>query len=526
MKKRSLTNYSWLKLRSNEPEIKKYFIVLFFALAPAFILPLNIFAQVNLDNSFGNGGIVITTTAPYSSEINAIACQADGKIVAVGSGDKMGGISGYHFQVARYNADGTLDNSFGNGGILFTNIAGQDAASSVVIQTDGKIVVGGNITFPSYCSVIVRYNNNGTLDNTFGTGGIVSTSVNPSQAWLSSVVLQSDGKIVAGGYAGNQFMVIRYNNDGTLDNSFGSGGIALNSLEGNSYIWSILIQPDGKIVSAGSTNSKFAIVRYNTDGTLDNSFGVGGQLIASIGPLSSDACSNIALQPDGKIVAAGFSQTNLQTGYFILARINPDGSFDNSFGNNGIIETNTYPLATDLVLQTNGKIIVSGCRNIGFGYDFSLNRFNADGTVDMGFGNSGSIIVDIGSGNDYAQCMTSQSDQKIIVAGSSRTSTVAPSYPADFTLARFTTDAVGIAEETKPFYDIKTYPNPACETIQIEIPKDVNIKTITLHDMQGKLISSFSSADTTLDINEISKGNYLIRIITDKGIYTENLIKN
>jgi uncharacterized delta-60 repeat protein len=483
-------------------------------LLSATLVAANVSAQVALDNSFGIGGIVITPS-PNNSAIMAVTLQSDGNIVVAGYSSSLGDND---FQIARYNSNGNLDNSFGNSGIVNTSIDISDVPYSVVVQADGKIIATG--TSNSY-GVLLRYNINGTLDNSFGNGGIVTNTVGE----IYSTAIQADGKIIGGGKAGSQFLVVRYHTNGILDDGFGSGGMVLTSFEGGDYLWSILLQADGKIVCSGSTNSKFALARYNSNGTLDPNFGTNGLVVTDIGPLDVEACTDIALQDDGKIVAAGFSETFMENSYFVLARYNSDGSLDNSFGNNGKIETNNYPRPTGLALQSDGKIVVSGTRYVpGLGTDFSLTRFNTDGTPDNGFGIMGSKAWDIGSGADYTHCLTIQPDQKIIVAGSSKTSTVAPNK-SEFTLARFTSDLNNINSHANLNLDIKIYPNPTGENVKIETTIGAIIQTITLHELNGKLIRSFSPMEHLLNIADILPGHYLLKIKTDRGTQTEKIIK-
>jgi uncharacterized delta-60 repeat protein len=370
----------------------------------ALLLPFRVLAQVTLDSTFGNNGIVITPTA-NSSEINAIALQPDGKIVAAGYSNNLGI---YHFQIARYNIDGTLDNSFGNGGIVITSIGNSSMPFSIQIQPDGKIITAGSVepnnTAPpfQFHSVIVRYNSDGSLDTDFGTGGIVTTMADPMEDGIASILLQINGKIIAGGWAGNQFLLMRYNTDGSLDNTFGIGGMIKTYMEGSqSYIWAIAQQPDGKILAAGTTgdvsNYKFALARFNTDGTIDTNFGILGKVTTDFNPFFYDVATSISLISGGQILLAGYSESNIA-----MAKYNNDGTPDVSFGNGGKITSGNYPPVPhqSLGIQSDGKIIVSGNTIITptNSYGYSLTRFNTDGTPDSSFGVSGNIIVDIRSG--------------------------------------------------------------------------------------------------------------------------------
>lgn len=280
-------------------------------------------ADGTLDNGFGTNGKVTTDYNSNDNGIYSISIQPNGKIVAVGFANN--GSDGDFFLV-RYNTDGTLDNGFGIGGKLITDIGENDYTHSVIIQPDGKIVVaGGSGNAPNADFALARYNEDGTLDNSFGTGGKITTDFNNNSDGASSLVIQSDGKIVAVGFANNNdFALARYNTDGTLDNSFSSDGKLTTDFD--TYIdgaLSAAIQPDGKIVTAGisflssAANMAFALARYNSDGTLDNSFSSDGKLVTDFG-IGDDSGESLAIAPDGKIVVGGYSVSTFAA--FAIAR--------------------------------------------------------------------------------------------------------------------------------------------------------------------------------------------------------------
>jgi uncharacterized delta-60 repeat protein len=467
-----------------------------------------------IDSTFGASGKVITP-APNSSEINAIAVQPDGKIAAAGYWDSLGT---YHFQTARYHSNGLPDNSFGNGGIVFTSIGNSAMPYSVAVQADGKIVAAGCQRFTNtppfqYHSVIVRYDVNGTLDNSFGSGGVVTTIVSPSEDGIASIALQADGKIVAGGWAGTQFLVMRYNSDGTMDNSFGTGGKTLTAIASQSSVYSIALQSDGKIVACGTagdpSNYKFALARYNTNGTLDNTFGTAGIVTTDFDPVFYDVGTSMTIQADGKIIAAGYSGYHLA-----LARYTANGILDPGFSNSGMFASTNYPSATGIGVQSNGKIVVSGNLNNSFDYEWAITRFDPNGVPDTSFGNIGTISINIKPGNDYAQCLAIQPDDKVVVAGSSRDSST---VPASFTLVRFTTGVTGIAaSESVP--DAHIYPNPFTGSLTVSLPSIIlaNEKEITfvLYDMQGREVNRYKieKAHSVIMTGNLPDGIYFYRL--------------
>jgi uncharacterized delta-60 repeat protein len=330
-----------------------------------------ILAPGNLDSTFGVGGKVITDMGG-SDTAYGIAIQGDGKIVVVGESYNSNG----NFAVARYNPNGSLDSSFGTGGKAIADFANQtDRAYSVTIQLDGKILISG-ITYNGNQTdaALIRYNSNGSLDTTFGNGGKVVTNFEGKDEWIESIAVQSDGKIVVGGY---------------------------------------LTQNDPYL------NIDFALMRYNSDGSLDTSFGNGGRVIT---PMSDgqDFIASIVIQPDGKVVVTGGVMVNGNNN-FILARYNSNGSIDTNFGSNGKVITDFSgkdDFGYSVALQSDGKIVVAGdtgdFANKG---DFALARYNSDGTLDANFGNGGKVVTDIASSNDVGQSLAILQNGKIVVSG-------------------------------------------------------------------------------------------------------------
>ena len=314
-----------------------------------------------LDASFGTNGKVIAPV-PYNGEYvgEEIALQPDGKIVAVGYIRNVSSFSDY--AVNRYNSDGTLDASFGAGGKVITQVGDYfEFARSVAVQPDGKIVVagysylGGN----DWAFAVVRYNANGSLDTSFGTGGKVLTPVGNNFVYVGAVLLQSDGKIAVVGGSGpqNLFTLVRFNADGSLDSGFGSNGKVFHSIFGPANFYDGILQPDGKIVAAGSSNGNTAVLRFNTNGSIDTSFAANGVFTTQD---NFHTIFNIALQPNGKIVTFGFDSSGPNFNKFAVLRLNPNGSPDAGFGTNGRIVTPINGEAYAGAVQPDGKILAYG----------------------------------------------------------------------------------------------------------------------------------------------------------------------
>ena len=414
-------------------------------------------ADGDLDPTFGTGGMVMTDLSHSTDIANAVAVQADGKLVVVGTAYKQNDYSDEDFVVARYNTDGTLDTTFGRSGRVRTDFPGLAAVpSSVVIQPDGKIVVAGG-AFPLFTFLgdfkVVRYNPNGSLDTSFGDGGIVTTNF-PQGSYAFDLALQSDGKIIAAGtvfvdfnpgeMSDTDFALARYNPDGSLDTTFGnSGTVATDFLGHEDDAFSVLIQPDGKIVAVGSANDPatfydFAAARYLSNGTIDTTFGVAGKVRTDFGDQGFDRARSAALQPDGKIVAAGFETHNGGIQNFAVARYTSTGVLDTTFSRDGktrIDFGSSFQSATKVLLQSDGKIIaVGGSNGESSDDDFLLARLGPRGSLDSTCGIGGKVRTSFGDLNGGANGAALQSDGKIVAVGFQATFT---NQWANFALARY-----------------------------------------------------------------------------------------
>jgi uncharacterized delta-60 repeat protein len=394
-------------------------------------------APGDLDSTFGDGGKV-TTDLRFIDLARDVAIQRNGKIVVVG-----GTSDNNDFALTRYNRDGSLDPSFGEGGKVITDFfGGFEDGHGVAIQPDGKIIVVGEEFHGEDSNAnfgLARYNSNGTLDQHFGIGGKVTTDFGGFDL-ADAVVLQRDGKIVVAGGANNNFGLARYNRDGSLDPSFGEGGKVETDFGGtNEIARGIALQRDEKIVVAGPTDQglsdlNMALVRYNTDGSMDMSFGDSGKVITDFfGDL--DAATGIVVQRNGKIVVAGYAfNPDNGTDDFALARYNRDGSLDAHFGVGGKVTTDfgEFDFEPAISLDQKGRIVVAGFTVSFDDADFALARYHSDGRLDSRFGTGGKVTTDFGD-NDQAGGMVIQQDGKIVLAGFSGNGQAG----SDFAIARY-----------------------------------------------------------------------------------------
>jgi uncharacterized delta-60 repeat protein len=399
-------------------------------LIAAGLLPTFSYAQPgSLDLSFDNDGIVTTAFGNNTDQGYSVAIQSDGKIVVAGYSYNG---SDYDFALVRYNADGSLDNSFDSDGKITTAIGnGDDLGFSVGIQSDGRIVVAGKSSNGSNDDfALVRYNTDGSLDNSFDSDGKVTTAIGSSNDIGNSIVIQSDGKIVVTGSSYNgsnsDFALVRYNADGSLDNTFDSDGKVTTTIgSGNDYGASVAIQSDGKIVVAGSSfngsNYDFALVRYDTDGSLDNTFDSDGKVTTAIGS-GDDKGSSVAKQSDGKIMVAGLTYNGSDFD-FALVRYNIDGSLDNTFDSDGKVTTaigSGDDMGLSVAKQNDGKIVAAGYSNNGSNNDFALVRYNGSATstgiTSLSANQSISIFPNPSNGIFTIQCADKILDLEIINA--------------------------------------------------------------------------------------------------------------
>ncbi len=392
------------------------------------------------DNSFGTEGKVVTAVGSGVDVATALALQADNRIIVAGYSDIKG------FALIRFNSDGSLDSSFGTAGIATTFIGSTAAvARAVAIQRDGKILVAGHvrITVANQDDFIVaRYLQDGSLDWTFGVEGIaaVNTSGNSGDA-AYALAIQADGKVVVAGADGmRDFVLVRLNSTGDLDPSFDVDGKVTTAIgDGNDEAYAIALQSDGKILAAGYATVNglrdFAVVRYNNDGTLDTSFDTDGKAITPIGSYG-EQINALLIQSDGKITVAGYTETDARTD-FALARYNGDGTLDSSFGTNGkIITTLSSNKEEGLALaqQSDGKLVVAGVTDTGYDDDSVLLRYTSNGSLDTAFGTNGIVITQGGDGYDEATAIVLQNDGKVVVAGNTA------GQSSDFVLARYNND--------------------------------------------------------------------------------------
>jgi len=383
-----------------------------------------------LDPGFGTDGKVST---PGVSGAEAVAVQPDGKIVAAGS-----------FSLTRYNADGSLDVGFAAVGTVRTGITGGflGDAIDVAIQPDGSIVVVGvrdNGSATGEDFAVQRYDPGGILDPGFGTGGTVTTDFNGGTDRAYAVAVQPDGSIVVAGHAttatrtGSEFALARYTAAGVLDQSFGTGGRVTTDVQGEaSFGFAAALAPGGEIIVAGRVSTgggsgdEIGVARYHQDGSLDETFDGDGKSVTGFG--LGAIPHGVAVDGQGGIVVVGQSLSALPGGRSDVAVVRFDavGGLDDTFDGDGLVTTDFADSAgvshdefgRDLALQADGRIVVVGVAQLDRGADFALARYQPDGTLDPSFGTGGRMAVDFHAGFDSGRDVAIQPDGRIVAAGS------------------------------------------------------------------------------------------------------------
>lgn len=512
---------------------------------PSDIKVLRLNADGTLDTAFGTGGSVVVGVASANDTPRQILLQADGKIVVAGTGN-AGASSTNDFALLRLNANGTLDTSFNGSGKLVVPVgSGPDAANAAVLQADGKIVVAGTVGSGSTADYgLVRVNADGTLDSSFGNGGKQILAVGPGGDAAYVLALQADGKLVAAGYSRSgaadtsdwDMSLVRLNADGTPDSSFGTGGKVITHVSNlNDRIFAIQVQPDGKIVTAGTMNvqlnsvmsGQFAITRYNADGTLDTSFGNGG--IATVpGHGMGDQTASLGLA-NGKIVLFGTTFNDLQANVGnVIARLNADGTLDATFATGQASTIGGTVVANGVrpkVLDTNASIYDADLNAKGSyaGATLTLSRqggaaaedlFSGSGEVSFASGNltvGGVVIGTVSqSGGTLTLTFNAQSNQGMVnramhgIAYSNSSLTPPSSLVIDWTFSDGNTGAQGLGS---------AYTASASTTVQIapsvlELERSkVNSTLSTMGDTLSA-VSIMASVEGTAGADTVSLASF------------------
>jgi uncharacterized delta-60 repeat protein len=392
-------------------------------MAMALWLAVSVFglAPGDLDPTFSGDGLLIDYINGVGADFytaRAVAIQPDGKIL-------IGGAAGTYLALARYNTDGSPDSSFGTEGKVTTIVDDYFEIQAIAVQTDGKIVAvacNPNAAFNYF--IVLRYYPDGSLETVWGD------SMGEGGNLAVAIAIQLDGGVLVAGSLSHQHSVLfRYRSNGSRDTSFGTGGKVVTAIGRANWTSSIVVQPDGKIVAAGSSIdstdiSVFALVRYMKDGSLDGTFGSNGIVrtkFESTGPNRAVVANSLSLRRDGTIVAAGRITTASGETEFALARYKSNGYLDSTFDSDGKVTTPVYGSeATSVAVQSDGKVLAAGSPTDYTGqHDFYLVRYSANGSLDTTFGGGDGIAeADFEQGSvDVAYGMALDNAGKAVIAG-------------------------------------------------------------------------------------------------------------
>lgn len=491
------------------------------------------------DLNFDGNGRRWVDMGATSEGATAVMALPDGKVLISG----MVQATTVKFGLTRLNPDGSMDNTFGFGGKVVTDVGSPNSfCYDGGLAPDGKILQVGYGAVGSDANVIVvRYLPNGALDNTFGSGGIATIGVSGIDVAALGYTHQPDGKIVLTGILDDGlswFLLMRLKEDGSLDTSFdGDGYRSFAAGIVSNAGWDVAVQPDGKIVMVGECelpgNEKYTVAsRCLADGQEDTDFGNSGSMLLDYGGLNNHGRA-VQLQADGKIIVGGYSNTGGDD-FFTIARLSDDGTLDLTYGTNGksfCTFTGGNAQVRDMTMQADGKVIMAGIASNGSDSDMAMVRYKTDGNLDADFGAVGRVLTDFGFGSDQATACAMTADQLILLAGNSSNGS-----ELDFAVARYITGVdLNVGEISAISNSVLIYPNPIEEqfNLEFELTASTNV-AVSLYSMQGQKVADLLNFGQLAKgayrfpvqlPQEISSGNYVVQIMTaDSGRSTKILV--
>lgn len=471
------------------------------------------------DPTFGIGGKVTVTPGPGASDFGrftSVALQTDGKIVAAGqfegqaramrlnadgSTDLSFHIAG-HFDLAEYMSK-FLDVKIQPDGKIL--LAGEYYSG---------IVGAGNYDF-----IAIRLDANGWPDMTFGVGGKMIIDRSGFADYCTSLALQTDGKIVLAGYINSlNSGIIRLHANGQRDSTFGINGWVIGAYGSADQVD---VAPDGKIVLAGHSSAahgyQLMALRHLSNGSLDTSFNHTGIVYTLAGDPGGNFGRGMKVQPDGKIIVAGSGGFGSEGGNFVAVRYNVDGTLDNTFGIGGISDVDfesELEDALEIGLKADGSMVLTGVTCPNDSCQVAIACLNANGTLNTAWGSSGKIVTYWGERTDYGRAAVLQPDGKIIVVGEMLKNDAANTYyPC---VARYTPYPAGVSEHELA-EDVHVYPNPTKGQFYVGGMKQEHIKSITVYDVFGRRVSTTCGDNHVVSIKEAAKGFYIVSVESIDG---------
>ena len=516
---------------------------LFYSIVLSLLFCLGYAQTVSLDESFGNGGKVVTNLGETNDYINSLFIDENGKIIVCGSKQSSINSEFYSIFLLRFNSDGTLDATFGSNGIVETPLTSSHVNNyKMKITNVNKILVTGSVVtgsglLNSYDFALMQYNSNGTIDENFGINGMATIDFIGLNDYSDAVDVLSDNSIIIAGKSEGSnisgfysMSLVKFNQNGELDTTFGINGKKVLTTYGNESPETVrcvkVLENDTILLGSYFPNMQifpinyidFGLVKVDNNGNLVSEFGENGYLITNFG--GTDLISAIDVI-DNNIFVCGSSSLGSVYTKMVIAKYNQNGDFDISFGNNGIVkinknETTSFDNLTSLKIKNDGKLLFTGLTSSN---NVELNKslliqFNPNGSIDTSFNNIGFIYSD-GINLEVGLSLALQSDGKIVTCGALKTNNNYHSL-----LSRYTFSNLSNSNFEKKSFSIS--PNPVSEKINIQFqliqPETISID---LFDMQGRKINqlmketSFGNEYHNLEIilpTEISKGIYFIKI--------------
>lgn len=458
------------------------------------LMILRFLTNGTFDPSFDGDGIRLQDVTDVAATLGGAALQADGRIVVAGYLDTS---STRLWAIARLEPDGSLDPSFGSAGKVA--YFGNGSANAVTIQPDGRIVVVGTYVISGNVShfAILRLTADGALDPEFGFGDLVDTAIGSGNADANSVTVQADGKIVVAGTATNggtvDMALVRYNTDGSLDTSFSGDGIATTTVgTGDDFALDAAVQPDGKIVLCGAAvlagGFDVALVRFLANGSIDNGFGSFGRVATDLGG-AVDAATAMVLQPDGKMVVAGYTDA---AGYdFAVLRYNANGTLDTSFDGDGKVVTSiglADDVGTCIARQADGKLLVGGYAFIGADVEGSLARYESNGALDAGYGFGGKAVVSFDPAQDIPGALILDPQGRAIMAATSGTRFAVARVEGDGGVTAIGGDSLAAIAPASRI--VRVTPNPAGgrQSFALNVAAGQPIAGLSVYNVAGRLV--------------------------------------
>ncbi len=500
----------------------------------AFFAFLNIGNAQQLEPSFGNNGIAITSFDFSSIYLYDMEVLPNGKFVSIGYKDQA--INAFYLTQQLPNGD--LDTSFNHSGIKQFGFGNSyEFAVDIDLDANGNFLIAGTSN-GSYA--LARMLPSGIFDSTFANNGIARVSFGEGfGSNIRKIKQQADGKIIAIGeaYSGSNFdfAAARFNINGTLDSTFGTDGKAIFDFSSNNDFGNdLVIEADGKITIAGRAlnsdgTSKFALLRLNSNGTLDNSFGNNGKTISSINAQYEEVFNNILKLSDGSYIASGHFG-----GDFTVFKYTPNGVSDNSFGTSGHVTTDFGDYQDDalaLAIDNQGKILLAGYASDTLIDDFfqaAIVRYNSNGTLDNTFDEDGKFAILLGSYSSQFRSIHLVENGDILLGGTRSENQTGGGFISNFVHVKLNSNSTtNLEDQTNKFGSFLLYPNPAQQFIKVAQQNNIQNCTLKIQDISGKFIyqSTFHSPEIAIDLSDFEIGIYFISIGNQNHISTYKFIK-